>query len=117
MVSPLRRPALPMVAWAFPLALYPSKLFPCRQLVSRQSCLAPASRSVQEPQVNLDFPSLAKHCSRLARVTAVHSLSPLLTIRARLPGTIRERMVPDRSAVIGRSTSGLCSTVKSVTTR
>jgi len=49
MVSLLGRPALPMVAWSFPLALYPSKLFPCRQLVSRQPYLSPASRSVQEP--------------------------------------------------------------------
>jgi hypothetical protein len=46
--SRLRRPALLMVAWAFPLAPHPSKLFPCRQLVPRQPCLASASRSVQE---------------------------------------------------------------------
>jgi len=49
MVSPHRRPALPMVAWSFPLALYPSKLFPCRQPVPRQPYLATASRFVQEP--------------------------------------------------------------------
>jgi hypothetical protein len=44
--TPSRRPALPLAAWAFPLALHPSKLFPCRQPVPRQPCRASASRSV-----------------------------------------------------------------------
>jgi hypothetical protein len=49
LVRSLQRPARPMVAWSFPLALHPSKLFPCRQPVPRQPFLAPAPRSVQEP--------------------------------------------------------------------
>jgi len=85
----------------------------CR--VNRSSRLRPGP--FRSPQVNLGIPFLARHCSRLDRATAVRALSPLFTIRARLPGTFRERRVPGRSAVIGRSTSGLCSTVKSVTTR
>lgn len=113
---PVWRPAVPMIAWAFPLALHPSKRSPCRQQVSRQ----PSSRlrlgSFGSHQANLVFPSLAGHCNRLVRATAVLALSPLLTIRARLSGTFRERMVPVRVAVIGHSTSRPCSTVKSVAT-
>jgi hypothetical protein len=90
---PFRRPARPMVAWASPLALHPSKLFPCRQLVPRQPSSRPRPGSFGRSQVNLVLPSLARHCSRLVRATAVHSLSPLFPIRARLPATIRERRV------------------------
>jgi hypothetical protein len=63
--TPLRRPALPLAAWAFPLALHPSKLFPCRQLVPRQPCRARAPQSVPElpGEPGNSFPCTTLHSS------------------------------------------------------
>jgi len=56
--APLQRPALCLIAWAFPLAPYPSKLFPCRQLCRVNRAVRAPLGQVGSFQANLVLPSL-----------------------------------------------------------